>query len=138
MSARRALEGILICMVAAGALAAAGCGRAKQKREGPIAKWILGEWVRSDDGIGWNFQEGNQMISGGRLPVGGSYSTEEPNKVQVKITGGNALTSAMQLGLRCDDDANQNLTINFLVEDDEMRLADIKSEVVFRKLPPGQ
>jgi hypothetical protein len=52
----------------------------------------------------------------------------------VKITGANALTSSMQLNLKCDDDAKQNLTINFIVEDDEMRLADIKSEVVFRKL----
>jgi hypothetical protein len=130
MSARFAVVGILICLVAA----AGGCGRAKQKQVGSIKEWIVGEWVRSDDGIGWNFSADNQMLSGGRMPVGGSYSTEEPNKVQVKITGANALSSSMQLNLKCDDDAKQNLTINFIVEDDEMRLADIKSEVVFRKL----
>jgi hypothetical protein len=114
--------------------AAGGCDRAKQKQVGAIKEWIVGEWVRSDDGIGWSFSADNQMITGGRLPVGGSYSTEEPNKVKVYITGANALTSAMQLNLRCD--ASQNLTINFIVEDDEMRLADIKSKVVFRKLSP--
>lgn len=130
MSGRLAVVGMLICLVAA----AGGCGRAKQKQVGPIKQWILGEWVRSDDGIAWNFTADNQMMSGGRLPVAGSYSTDEPNKVKVFITGANAFTSAMQLGLKCDDGENQNLTINFLVEDDEMKLADIKSEVVFRKL----
>ena len=127
--------GLLIALAALLA-AAGGCGRTKQKQVGPIKQWIIGEWVRNDDGIGWNFSADNQMISGGRLPVGGSYSTEEPNKVKVYITGANAHTSAMQLGLRCDDSENQNLTINFIVQDDEMRLADIKSDVVFRKLAP--
>ena len=130
MSGCRVLAGILMC------LAMVGCGRTKQKQVGPIKQWILGEWVRSDQGIGWTFSADNQMISGGRLPVGGSYSTEEPNKVKVYITGANASTSAIQLGLKCDDSENQNLTINFIVEDDEMRLADVKSEVVFRKLAP--
>lgn len=131
----RRRTGILI-LLAASLAAAGGCGRTKQKQVGPIKQWILGEWVRSDQGIGWTFSADNQMISGGRLPVGGSYSTEEPNKVKVYITGANALTSAMQLGLKCDDSENQNLTINFVVEDDEMRLADIKSEIIFRKLAP--
>ena len=123
-----------LILLAAVVVATGGCGRAKQKQVGPIKQWILGEWVRTDDGIGWTFTADNQMISGGRLPVGGSYSTEEPNKVKVSITGANAITSAMQLGLKCDDEAKQNLTINFLVVDDEMKLADIKSDVVFRKL----
>jgi hypothetical protein len=124
----------VLIFLAALLAAAGGCGRAKQKQVGAIKEWIVGEWVRSDDGIGWSFSADNQMITGGRLPVGGSYSTEEPNKVKVYITGANALTSAVQLNLRCD--ANQNLTINFIVEDDEMRLADVKSAVVFRKLSP--
>jgi hypothetical protein len=127
--------GMLILIAVSTALAG-GCGRTKQKQVGPIQQWILGEWVRSDDGIGWNFSADHQMLSGGRLPVGGSYSTEEPNKVKVYITGANAHTSAIQLGLKCDDAENQNLTINFIVTDDEMRLADIKSDVVFRKLAP--
>jgi hypothetical protein len=38
----------------------------------------------------------------------------------------------MQLQLKLDE--NPNLTINFVVVDDEMKLADIKSEVIFRKL----
>src|ERR1051325_7109552 len=124
MSAR---AGVLMVLAASLALAG-GCGRTKQKQVGPIKQWIVGEWVRSDDGIGWNFSVDNQMLSGGRLPVGGSYSTEEPNKVKVYITGANARTSAMQLNLKCDDSENQNLTINFVVQDDEMRLADIKSD----------
>lgn len=125
----------LIFLAAALALAG-GCGRAKQKQVGPIKQWIIGEWVRNDDGIGWNFSADNQMITGGRLPVGGSYSTEEPDKVKVYITGANAVTSAMQLGLKMDDGATQALTIRLVVQDDEMRLADIPSKVVFRKLAP--
>lgn len=132
MSARAAF----LIVLAASLTVAGGCGRARQKQVGPIKQWIIGEWVRSDDGIGWNFSADNQMLSGGRLPVGGSYSTEEPNKVKVYITGANASTSAIQLNLKCDDSANQNLTIRFVVQDDEMRLADIKSDVVFRKLAP--
>jgi hypothetical protein len=127
--------GALMFLAASIALAG-GCGRAKQKQVGPIKQWILGEWVRSDDGIGWNFSADNQMITGGRLPVGGSYSTEEPDKVKVLITGANALTSAMQLGLKLDEGEGQNLTIRLVVQDDEMRLSDIKSDVVFRKLAP--
>src|SRR5690349_19391335 len=125
----------LIFLAATLALAG-GCGRAKQKQVGPIKEWIIGEWVRNDDGIGWNFSADNQMITGGRLPVGGSYSTEEPNKVKVSITGANAVTSAMQLNLKMDEGQNQSLTIRLVVEDDEMRLSDIKSDVVFRKLAP--
>jgi hypothetical protein len=136
MSGRRAVAGVLVCLGAAGALASLGCGKPSQKQVGPIKQWIIGEWVRTDDGIGWNFSADHQMISGGRLPVGGSYSTEEPNKVRVLITGANAHTSAIQLGLKCDDSENQNLTINFIVTDDEMKLAGIKSDVVFRKLSP--
>ena len=127
--------GVLIVLAASLALAG-GCGRTKQKQVGPIKQWIIGEWVRNDDGIGWNFSADNQMITGGRLPVGGSYSTEEPNKVKVSITGANAVTSAMQLGLKMDEGESQNLTIRLVVQDDEMRLADIKSDVVFRKLAP--
>lgn len=132
MSAR-ALAALLLCLALA---PSAGCGKPTQKQVGPIKQWIVGEWVRSDDGIGWNFTADNQMMTGGRLPIGGSYSTEEPNKVKVNITGSNAVTASMQLGLKCDDNENQNLTINFVVKDDEMRLADIKSDVVFRKLGP--
>ena len=127
--------GALMFLVALIALVG-GCGRTKQKQVGPISQWIIGEWVRSDDGIGWNFSADNQMITGGRLPVGGSYSTEEPNKVKVLITGANAVTSAMQLNLKMDEGESQNLTIRLVVDGDEMRLSDIKSEVVFRKLAP--
>jgi hypothetical protein len=125
-----------LILFAASIVLTGGCGRTKQKQVGPINQWIIGEWVRSDDGIGWNFSADNQMITGGRLPVGGSYSTEEPNKVKVLITGANAVTSAMQLNLKMDEGEGQNLTIRLVVEDDEMRLADIKSDVVFRKLAP--
>lgn len=125
-----------LILLAASIVLAGGCGRTKQKQVGPIKQWIIGEWVRNDDGIGWNFSADNQMITGGRLPVGGSYSTEEPDKVKVYITGANAVTSAMQLGLKMDDGESQSLTIRLVVQDDEMRLSDIKSDVVFRKLAP--
>lgn len=114
------------------ALALAGCGaRKKQAQVGPIRDWIVGTWIRNDDHIDWNFNASGEMMTGGRLPIGGSYSTEEPNKVRVHIAGAAALTAAATLGLRAD--ANQNVYVNFVVDGDEMKVTDVASTVLFIK-----
>jgi hypothetical protein len=71
------------------------------------------------------------MQTSARVPIEGSYSVEEPDKVQVRITGSAAITAAMQLGLRTDE--NKNLTIDLVVLDDEMKPSGFSSTVVFRK-----
>lgn len=113
-------------------LALAGCdGRKKKAQVGPLKDWVVGTWIRTDDYIDWNFTPGGEMLTGGRVPIGGSYGTEEPNKVKVHISGANAITAAGMLGLRVDE--NQNLYINFIVDGDEMRVTDVASSVVFVK-----
>jgi len=113
-------------------LVLAGCeARKKQAQVGPLKDWIVGMWIRNDDHIDWNFNAGGEMMTGGRLPIGGSYSTEEPNKVKVHISGANALTAASMLGMRAD--SSQNLWINFEVNGDEMKVTDVPSTVLFIK-----
>ena len=113
-------------------LALAGCdARKKQPQVGPLRDWIVGTWIRSDDRLDWNFGADGQMMTGGRSPIGGNYSTEEPDKVLVHISGANALSAAMQLGLKVD--SNQNLYIHFAVDGDEMKVTDVVSTVVFVK-----
>ena len=113
-------------------LALAGCEpRKKLAQVGPIRDWIVGMWIRTDDHLDWNFNASGEMMTGGRAPFGGSYSTEEPNKVTVHIAGAYALVVAPTLGLRTD--ANQNLYIHFLVDGDEMKVTDVVSTVVFVK-----
>lgn len=113
-------------------LALAGCdGRSKKAQVGPLKDWIVGTWIRNDDHLDWNFNAGGEVMTGGRSPIGGNYSVEEPNKVEVHIAGANALSAAMQLGLRVD--ANQNLYVHFVVDGDEMRVTDVQSTVVFIK-----
>jgi hypothetical protein len=113
-------------------LALLGCeARKKQAQVGPLRDWIVGTWIRSDDHLDWNFNAGGEVLTGGRSPIGGSYSTEEPDKVLVHISGANALSAASQLGLRTD--ANQNLYIHFQVDGDEMKVTDVASTVLFVK-----
>jgi hypothetical protein len=113
-------------------LALAGCdARKKHPQVGPLRDWIVGTWIRSDDLLDWNFSADGQMITGGRSPIGGNYSTEEPHNVLVHISGANALSAAMQLGLSVD--SNQNLYIHFAVDGDEMKVTDVASKVVFVK-----
>lgn len=113
-------------------LALAGCdGRSKKAQVGPIKDWIVGTWIRNDDHMDWNFSAGDEMKTGGRVPIEGSYSVTEPNKVEVHIVGAAALSAATQLGLRAD--ANQNLWIHFVVDGDEMRITDVPSQTVFIK-----
>ena len=112
--------------------ALAGCeARKKQAKVGPLRDWIFGMWIRADDHLDWNFNAGGEMMTGGRAPLGGSYSTEEPDKVTVHIAGAYALVAASTLGLRAD--ANQNLYIHFQVDGDEMKVTDVVSTVVFVK-----
>lgn len=114
------------------ALALAGCNaRTKKAQVGPIRDWIVGCWIRDDDHLDWNFNAGNEMMTGGRVPIGGSYGTEEPNKVTVHISGANAISAAAMLGMRVD--ANQNLYIHFVVDGDEMKVTDVPSTVLFIK-----
>src|SRR5258708_4908876 len=121
-----------IASVAVCLLAIAGCGaRKKQAQVGPIKDWIVGMCIRNDDHIDWNFNADGEMMTGGRLQIGGSYSTEEPNKVKVHISGANALTAASILGMRAD--SSQNLWINFVVDGDEMKVTDVPSTVLFIK-----
>ncbi len=113
-------------------LALLGCDARKKKAQvGPLKDWIVGTWIRNDDHMDWNFNAGGEMMTGGRAPIGGSYAVTEPDKVEVHISGANALTAAMQIGLKAD--ANQNLWIHFVVDGDEMRVTDVQSTTVFIK-----
>ena len=113
-------------------LALAGCdARKKQAQVGPLRDWIVGTWIRTDDHLDWNFGAGGEMMTGGRSPIGGNYSIEEPDRVLVHVSGANAVSASMQLGLKVD--ANQNLYIHFAVDGDEMRVTDVASTVVFVK-----
>jgi hypothetical protein len=109
-----------------------GCGKPRQKRTGPLKDWIVGDWARQDDPNWWNFSPNGEMSTTGRLPIGGSYSVEEPNKVEVTITGAAALTASSMLGIPVSGE-NRTLYLHFIVEDDEMRPAGVKSDTVFRK-----
>lgn len=125
---------ILPVVLAAALLFTAGCGKEETKKQvGPLKDWIVGSWVRQDDGIAWNFQEGNEFITSGQLPIGGSYAVEEPDKVKITVAGANAMTASFQLGFPVD--ANQNMYATFQVKDDEMRPVgpNAKTSVVFKK-----
>lgn len=124
----------LFLALAVAALCTAGCGDSlSKKRTGALKDWIVGDWVRQDDGIAWTFHPGTEFITQGRLPIGGSYGTEEPDKVKIQVSGANAITAGMQLGFPVD--SNQNMYATFQVKDDEMRPfgAGAKTEVVFKK-----
>ncbi len=121
-----------LLIAALSVLALAGCdARSKKAQVGPLKDWIVGTWIRNDDHMDWNFNGGDEVKTGGRVPIEGSYSVTEPNKVEVHIVGAAALSAATQLGLKAD--ANQNLWIHFVVDGDEMRVTDVQSTVVFIK-----
>ena len=121
--------------VTAALLFTAGCGGKEEtkKQVGPLKDWIVGDWVRQDDGHTWNFNAGNEFITNGRAPIGGSYATEDPDKVKITVSGANAVTASVQLGFPID--ANQNMYGTFQVKDDEMRPVgpNAKTSVVFKK-----
>lgn len=129
MRDRLAVVGLALILGLAGLWA--GCGKPHQKRTGPLKDWIVGDWAREDDPNWWNFNASGEMMTTGRLPIGGSYSTEEPDKVEVVISGAGAVTASMMLGVPLNE--AKNLIVHFVVEDDEMRPAGIKSKTVFRK-----
>ena len=111
----------------------AACGRKKVARSGPLKEWVVGQWVRTDEGIVYEFKADGEMITSGQLPIAGSYTTEEPSTVKVMISGANAQTTSMQLGLPVDPES-QSLEIVFRVEDDEMKAVGVNSDVVWRKI----
>lgn len=119
-------------VLGAALVAALGCGKPHQKRSGPLKDWIVGEWVREDDPNWWTFSAQGEMVTTGRVPIGGSYSTEEPDKVEVVISGAGALSASMMLKVPVDPET-KNLYLHFVVADDEMRPAGIESKTVFRK-----
>jgi len=113
-----------------GLIAILGCeARTPKKQVGSLKEWVVGSWMRTDDRTYWNFSEQGQMLTSGRVPIGGSYGTEEPNKVTVLISGAGAVSAGMQLGLPLDE--AKNLKITFTVKDDEMQ--PVGSSVVFVK-----
>ena len=120
---------LALILVASGA----ACGRKKVTRTGPLKEWIVGNWVRTDEGIVWQFKADGEMITTGALPVAGSYFSEEPSTVKVLISGANAMTTSAQLDVPVDP-ASQSLELVFKVEDDEMKVVGIESDVVWRKI----
>lgn len=132
MSKRTTILCLLSAVLITGPILSLGCGKARMKRTGTLKEWMVGDWARSDDPNWWNFNAQGEMNTSGRLPIGGSYSTEEPNKVEVVISGAGAVTASQMLNVPLNPE-NRNLYLHFIVENDEMRPAGIKSEVVFRK-----
>jgi hypothetical protein len=132
MLKRSAVAVTLLVLVAAVAAQGLGCGKPRQKRTGALKDWIVGDWSRQDDPNWWNFSASGEMMTTGRVPFGGSYSVEEPNKVEVVISGAGAATASSILGIPVDP-VNRNLYVHLIVEDDEMRPAGVKSDTVFRK-----
>lgn len=129
----RACRPTLVFVALILALSAPGCGRKKVLRSGPLNQWIVGQWVRTDEGIVYEFKADGEMITTGALPVAGSYSTEEPATVKVMVSGANAMTTSAQLGVPVDP-VSQSLELVFRVEDDEMKVVGVQSDVVWRKL----
>lgn len=113
-----------------GLIVVLGCeARTPKKQVGSLKEWVVGSWMRTDDRTYWNFSEQGEMLTSGRVPIGGSYGTEEPNKVTVLISGAGAVSAGMQLGLPLDE--AKNLKITFTVKDDEMQ--PVGSSVTFVK-----
>ena len=132
MLQRHVLSMLMVLLGAGLLIQGVGCGKPRVKRTGPLKDWIVGDWARQDDPNWWSFSASGEMTTTGRLPIGGSYSTEEPNKVEVIISGAGAFTASTMLGVPVNPE-NKNLYLHFIVEDDEMRPAGMKSESVFRK-----
>lgn len=130
---RRLASALFLAALIVGTLGpSTGCGKPRQKRTGPLKDWIVGDWARQDDPNWWTFNAQGEMMTTGRVPIGGSYNVEEPNKVEVIISGAGAFSASAMLGVPVNPE-NKNLYLHFIVEDDEMRPAGMKSETVFRK-----
>lgn len=121
----------LVLLAAAAPLVVAGCGKPRKKQVGPLKEWIVGDWARQDDPNFWNFDGSGNMNTSGRAPIGGSYEVVDPDRIKVTISGANATSASMMLGVPKHE--NGNLYLEFVVKDDEMRPAGIKSETVFIK-----
>jgi hypothetical protein len=112
--------------------AGAGCGEKKKVRVGPLKDWIVGNWIRVDDPLTWQFKADGELMTTGALPVTGSYQVTEPDTIVLLVSGANAITTSAQLGVPVDP-VSQSLTITFKVQDDEMRVAGIQSDALWRK-----
>jgi hypothetical protein len=125
------LAAILVLLVA---LALAGCGKKEEhkKQVGPIKDWIVGSWAREDDPNWWTFTAEGEFSTTGRVPITGSYGTEEPNIVKITISGAGASTASYMLGVPLSGE-NKNLYLDLVVTDDEMRPSSIVSKTRWRK-----
>jgi hypothetical protein len=112
----------------------AGCGKSEERKKqvGPIKDWIVGSWARQDDPNWWTFTSEGEFSTSGRVPIAGSYGTEEPNLVKLTISGAGAMTASMMLGVPLSGE-NKNLYLTLVVTDDEMRPSGIASKTLWRK-----
>ena len=131
MAKRAVVLGLVLLVASTGALLLSGCGKPRKKQVGPLKEWIIGDWARQDDPNYWNFNVSNEMNTSGRLPIGGSYEVVDPDRIKVTISGAGATPASIMLGIPKHE--NGNLYLEFVVKDDEMRPAGIKSETVFIK-----
>jgi hypothetical protein len=121
---------LMIALLAAGLACPAGCGKARKKRTGPLKEWIVGDWARNDDPHVWTFNDRGELSTTGRLPITGTYSVEEPDRVEILISGAGAVTASMMLGIPLDPET-RNLHLRMTVQDDEMRPSGLLSDTVF-------
>jgi len=115
-------------------LALAGCGKKEEpkKQVGPIKDWIVGNWAREDDPNWWTFTADGEFSTSGRVPITGSYGTEEPNLVKITISGAGAMTASMMLGVPTSG-VNRNLNLTLAVTDDVMVPVGIQSKTRWHK-----
>ena len=116
-------------------LALAGCGKKEERKKqvGPIKDWIVGSWAREDDPNWWTFTAEGEFSTSGRVPITGSYGTEEPNLVKITISGAGAMTASIMLGVPLSGGENKNLNLTLAVTDDEMVPVGIPSKTRWHK-----
>jgi hypothetical protein len=115
-------------------LALAGCEKKEERKKqvGPLKEWIVGSWARQDDPNWWTFTADGEFSTGGRVPISGSYGTEEPHTIKISISGAGAVSASVLLGVPLSGE-NKNLYLDLVVQDDEMRPTGIASKTVWRK-----
>jgi hypothetical protein len=131
MSRRKIALALALGLAALLPLLSLGCGKpARKKQQGPLKDWIVGDWQRDDDPNFWTFQPGGEFITSGRAPIGGSYDVVEPNTIKITVSGANAMPASIMLGV---PKVGDNLYLDLVVQDDEMRPSSVKSKTVFLK-----
>jgi len=126
---------IALILALTSALALAGCGKKEEpkKQVGPIKDWIVGSWAREDDPNWWTFTAEGEFSTSGRVPIAGSYGTEEPNLVKITISGAGAMTASILLGVPPSGGVNKNLNLTLAVTDDVMVPVGIPSKTKWHK-----